>query len=126
MPSSKSKTRSSLLKSLEKIGKDSTAKRFKEALLKYRGDGEAAHALATGLYENANNWGPKISVKENILQDYYLDRGDFAKLPTIETAAANTNKEPSLKDIFAALQKIETRLDTLEQQSRDKARKPSL
>jgi hypothetical protein len=138
MPSLENKKRSSLLKFLREIGESGTASEFEALLIKYRSDEEAREALETGIKngnhlhdsgsycESASPGWPNHYKKMQTLKDFYLDRGAFANLPTIETAAANTNKEPSLKDIFAALQKIETRLDTLEQQPRVKGKKTSL
>jgi hypothetical protein len=130
------KRRSALLTYLKEVGQDGKADEFQTLLIKYRGDEEALEALVKGMHsgeriydsgsycEAASPGWPNLYKKTQILKDFYLDRGAFANLPPAETPA-NKNREPSLKDVFGALQSIERRLDALESKPRVKGRKPS-
>jgi hypothetical protein len=132
MPSLESKKRSSLLAYLKEIGQDGKADEFQTLLIKYRNDKQAREALESGIEsgkrihdsgsycESASPGWPNLYKKTQILKDFYLDRGAFANLPPMEPVAASTNRQPSLKDVFSALQSIERRLDALEQKPREK------
>ena len=126
MSSLESKKRSSLLAYLEEVGRDGKAAEFQKLLIEYRADPEARDALEKGVQsgeliydygsycEEASPGWYNLEKKIKILKDFYLDRGAFANLPPVMQAAPNNNAEPSLRDIFAAIQKMEQRVSELE------------
>lgn len=116
-----------IIKHLEDVGENGTADEFKDALIKFGEDANAAEALHKGLqrqarYEDSGDYTSpassgyrRMQAKQKIMQDYDLRRGAFADFNAVAVrksapapqAPANNNNAALLRQIEDLTRRVE-------------------